>query len=176
MPDCVFDGDVEAFMALADIHGYTADDLRVEIYRRVGNEQVTVEHPIVRAIFSDWKNSSKPKGHLYAVKDPEAEAHHGCSGPRPQVCEESGNTAEGREGLQQSGPEERPEVELLRVPSKFNTVADLIGTLSRMGVREMVCCVVTDDDERLLLVSALTNERVNWHLDRAKRLLHEDGC
>lgn len=63
---------------------------------------------------------------------------------------------------------------LLRVPRRMPTREMLVGTLEKLdGVKNIL--VVVEDEEGCWIMheSDTTLERLNWMLDRAKRMVHE---
>ena len=63
---------------------------------------------------------------------------------------------------------------LLRVPQRLPTRAMLIGTLQKLENVQNILVIVEDDEGCWILQEAdNTLERMNWMLDRAKRMLHD---
>ena len=63
---------------------------------------------------------------------------------------------------------------LLRVPQRMPTREMLIGTLQQLeGVQNIL--VVVEDDEGCWIMHEkdITLERLNWMVDRAKRMIHK---
>lgn len=64
---------------------------------------------------------------------------------------------------------------LLRVPARCQTKEMLIGTLEKLeNVLDIVVLVNDDEGIWTMLINGTSNERINWMLDRAKILLHDD--
>ena len=64
---------------------------------------------------------------------------------------------------------------LLRVPQRMPTREMLIGTLQQLeGVQNIL--VIVEDDEGCWIMHEkdTTLERLNWMIDRAKRMIHND--
>jgi hypothetical protein len=63
---------------------------------------------------------------------------------------------------------------LLRVPQRMPTREMLVGTLQKLeGVKNIL--VVVEDEEGCWIMHEkdTTLERLNWMIDRAKRMVHE---
>jgi hypothetical protein len=64
---------------------------------------------------------------------------------------------------------------LLRVPQRMPTLEMLIGTLEKLEDIQTIVVIVEDDEGVwTMLIEGTTRERINWMLDRAKIMLHED--
>lgn len=64
---------------------------------------------------------------------------------------------------------------LLRVPQRMPTREMLIGTLEKLeDIQNIVVIVEDDEGVWTMLIEGTTRERINWMLDRAKIMLHED--
>ena len=64
---------------------------------------------------------------------------------------------------------------LLRVPDNFRTVEELLGTVSKMGLKECVVIGVHEDESLVFLgTDQLTVADANWLLDRVKNWLQEE--
>ena len=68
-----------------------------------------------------------------------------------------------------------PKPKMLRVPVKTKTREMLMGTLEKIENVKTLLVVIEEDDEGvwLLFEDDVTLERMNWMLDRAKRMVHE---
>jgi len=69
---------------------------------------------------------------------------------------------------------DRDKLKLLRVPQRMPTREMLIGTLQKLeGVKTLL--VIVEDEEGIWIMHErdTTLERLNWMVDRAKRLLHD---
>jgi len=69
---------------------------------------------------------------------------------------------------------DRDKLKLLRVPQRMPTREMLIGTLQKLeGVKTLL--VIVEDEEGIWIIHERdpTLERLNWMVDRAKRLLHD---
>lgn len=63
---------------------------------------------------------------------------------------------------------------LLRVPQRMPTREMLIGTLQKLENVQNILVIVEDDTGVwILMEDNTTSERINWMLDRAKRIIHE---
>lgn len=65
-------------------------------------------------------------------------------------------------------------VKLARVPDKVYTLDELLGAV-RQFVEVLHIVVIVEDGEgvSIMTIDGTTAERMNWVLDRAKRMLHE---
>lgn len=63
---------------------------------------------------------------------------------------------------------------LLRVPKRMPTREMLIGTLAKLENVENILVIIEDDEGIWIMQDNHTTlERMNWMLDRAKRMVHE---
>ncbi len=64
---------------------------------------------------------------------------------------------------------------LLRVPQRLPTREMLIGTLQKLENAQNIVVIVEDDAGCWIMQEAdATLERINWMIDRAKKMLHDD--
>lgn len=64
---------------------------------------------------------------------------------------------------------------LLRVPQRMPTREMLIGTLQKLENVQNILVIIEDDEGTWIMQEGnVTLERMNWMIDRAKRILHED--
>lgn len=64
---------------------------------------------------------------------------------------------------------------LLRIPKKLRTIEELLGTIRQLeGVENIVALVNDEAGVWIMTLDDTTYERVNWMIDRAKRMLHRD--
>lgn len=67
------------------------------------------------------------------------------------------------------------EHKLLRVPQRMPTREMLIGTLHKLENVQNILVIVEDDEGCWIMQERDTTlERLNWMVDRAKRMLHDD--
>jgi hypothetical protein len=65
-------------------------------------------------------------------------------------------------------------VKLARVPDKVYTLDELLGAARQFEAIQHVVMIVEDaEGVSILTIDGTTDERMNWLLDRAKRMLHE---
>ena len=63
---------------------------------------------------------------------------------------------------------------MLRVPVKLKSREMLVGTLEKLDdVQNLVVLVEDSDGVWVMIEDGITAERINWILDRAKRMIHE---
>lgn len=65
-------------------------------------------------------------------------------------------------------------VKLARVPRTIHTREELLGVVAQLeDVRTLMVLVEDQDGVWVMQIDGTTAERMNWMLDRAKRLLHD---
>jgi hypothetical protein len=63
---------------------------------------------------------------------------------------------------------------MLRVPVKLKSRAMMVGTLEKLeNVEHLVLIVEDDEGVWSMTLDGTTLERMNWMLDRAKKIIHE---